>query len=133
MNTAKNKFRERGLELSNIEDTQLGVDAGAENDLVKNDIHAALRNEIDRLPEKQRMALTLRIFEDMSFKEIAEIMACPYDTAKANYRHALLKLRERLESEDSVAGWDAFIGQAESAWDGAAPASRSAVNSEVES
>ncbi len=131
MNTAKNKFRERNLDLMNIEDTQLGVEPGAEQGLVRANIHAALRNEIDRLPEKQRMALTLRIFEDLSFKEIAEIMACPYDTAKANYRHALLKLRERLESQDSVAGWDAFIGQAESAWDGAAPAGRS-VNSEVE-
>jgi hypothetical protein len=45
------------------------------------------------------MALNLRIFEDLSFKEIAHIMQCPYDTAKANYRHALLKLKERMESE----------------------------------
>lgn len=133
MNTAKNKFRERGLDLMNIEDTQLGVEPGAETGMVKADIQAALRAEIERLPEKQRIALTLRIFEDMSFKEIAEIMACPYDTAKANYRHALLKLRERLESEDSVAGWDSFIGQAESAWDGAAPAAnKSSSTSEVE-
>lgn len=132
MNTAKNKFRERGLDLMNIEDTQLGVDPGAEQGMVKADIQQALRNEIEKLPEKQRIALTLRIFEDMSFKEIAEIMACPYDTAKANYRHALLKLRERLESQDSVAGWDAFIGEEPSAWNGAAPASRAA-NSEVES
>lgn len=131
MNTAKNKFRERGLDLMNIEDTQLGVDPGAEQGMVKADIQQALRNEIEKLPEKQRIALTLRIFEDMSFKEIAEIMACPYDTAKANYRHALLKLRERLESQDSVAGWDAFMGETESAWDGAAPAARAA-NSEVE-
>jgi RNA polymerase sigma-70 factor (ECF subfamily) len=133
MNTAKNKFRERGLDLMNIEDTQLGVEPGAETGMVKADIQAALRAEIERLPEKQRIALTLRIFEDLSFKEIAEIMACPYDTAKANYRHALLKLRERLESDDSVAGWDSFIGQAESAWDGAAPAAtKSSSPSEVE-
>jgi RNA polymerase sigma-70 factor (ECF subfamily) len=131
MNTAKNKFRERGLDLMNIEDTQLGVDPGAEQGLVKADIQQALRAEIDKLPDKQRMALTLRIFEDLSFKEIAEIMSCPYDTAKANYRHALLKLRERLESEDSVAGWDQFIGQETSAWDGAAPAA-SSKHSEVE-
>ena len=125
MNTAKNKFRERGLDLMNIEDTQLGVEPSAEAGMVKNDIQAALRAEIDKLPEKQRIALTLRIFEDLSFKEIAEIMVCPYDTAKANYRHALLKLRERLESQDSVANWDSFIGLETSAWDGAAPASSS--------
>jgi RNA polymerase sigma-70 factor (ECF subfamily) len=132
MNTAKNKFRERKMELTDIEDTQTpGLDPGAEVGLVRGDIQTALRAEIDKLPEKQRMALSLRIFEDLSFKEIAAIMNCPYDTAKANYRHALLKLRERLESEDSVAGWNTFIGQAESAWDGAASAA-SPSRSEVE-
>ena len=125
MNTAKNRFRERGLDLINIEDTQLGVDPGAEQGLLKVDLQKTIREEIERLPEKQRIALTLRIFEDMSFKEIAEIMKCPYDTAKANYRHALLKLRERLEENQSVAGWDSIIGELENAWDGtAAPASR---------
>jgi RNA polymerase sigma-70 factor (ECF subfamily) len=126
MNTAKNKFRERKMEFTDIEDAHASSgEASAETGLVRNDIQATLRAEIDKLPEKQRMALTLRIFEDLSFKEIAEIMACPYDTAKANDRHALLKLRERLESQDSVANWDSFIGQDTSAWDGAAPASSS--------
>jgi RNA polymerase sigma-70 factor (ECF subfamily) len=27
-------------------------------------------------------------------------MECPYDTAKANYRHALLKLKEVFESKN---------------------------------
>lgn len=101
LNTAKNKFRERSHDMVNIEDVNLGVDPGAEADMVQADIKKAIRAEVDRLPEKQRMALTLRIFEDLSFKEIAQIMGCPYDTAKANYRHALLKLRERLEEGES--------------------------------
>ena len=134
MNTAKNRFRERGLDLINIEDTQLGVDPGAEQGLLKVDIQKTIREEIEKLPEKQRIALTLRVFEDLSFKEIAEIMKCPYDTAKANYRHALLKLRERLEENQAVSGWDSIIGEMDNAWDGvAAPAaSRSRVSSEVE-
>ncbi|MBK9293136.1 MAG: hypothetical protein IPM57_01635 [Oligoflexia bacterium] len=36
----------------------------------------------------------MRVFEDLSFQEIAKIMDCPYDTAKANYRHAVLKLKK---------------------------------------
>jgi hypothetical protein len=43
------------------------------------------------------LALQLRIFEDLSFKEISEIMDCPYDTAKANYRHGLMKLKNRFD------------------------------------
>ena len=122
LNTAKNRFRERTQDLINIEDTHLGVDAGAETGLVQADIKKRLRDEVEKLPEKQRIALTLRVFEDMSFKEIAQIMQCPYDTAKANYRHALLKLRERLEQEESIEGWHGFMDQLEGAWDGAAPA-----------
>ena len=120
LNTAKNRFRERTHDLVNIDDVQaLGVDADAETGMVKLDIKKRLRDEVEKLPEKQRIALTLRVFEDMSFKEIAQIMNCPYDTAKANYRHALLKLRERLEQEESLEGWHGFMDQLDSAWDGA--------------
>lgn len=110
LNTAKNRFRERMNDAVNIDDVHLGIDAGAENGMVQGDIRKRIRMEVDRLPEKQRMALTLRVFEDLSFKEIAQIMDCPYDTAKANYRHALLKLRERLEKEDGVNQWSDFEG-----------------------
>jgi RNA polymerase sigma-70 factor (ECF subfamily) len=118
LNTAKNRFRERndGIQV-NIDDAQLGVDPGAESGLVQTDIKKRIRLEIDKLPEKQRIALTLRIFEDLSFKEIALIMNCPYDTAKANYRHALLKLRERLEEDrehqDILGGWSEIIDKSD--------------------
>jgi RNA polymerase sigma-70 factor (ECF subfamily) len=131
LNTARNRFRDKTHELVNIDDTYLGVDAGAESGLVQADIKNKVREEIDKLPEKQRIALTLRIFEDMSFKEIAVIMGCPYDTAKANYRHALLKLRERLEENEGVAGWDQFMEDSDGAWDGAM-ASANARASEAE-
>lgn len=51
------------------------------------------------LPRKQREAIILRLFNEKSFAEIAELMGCPYDTAKANYRHGILKLREYLDPE----------------------------------
>jgi RNA polymerase sigma-70 factor, ECF subfamily len=48
------------------------------------------------LPHKQRTAVMLRIYEDMSFSEIAETMDCPFDTAKANYRHGIQSLKKNL-------------------------------------
>ena len=104
MNTAKNRYRDRFFDSVNVDDIQLGVDPGAETGLLCADITKRIRNEVDKLPERQRVALSLRIFEDLSFKEIAEIMECPYDTAKANYRHALLKLRERMEEIEGAQG-----------------------------
>jgi RNA polymerase sigma-70 factor (ECF subfamily) len=55
-----------------------------------------LKDAVEKLPPRQKMALELRLFEELSFKEIATIMDCPFDTAKANFRHALMKVRESL-------------------------------------
>lgn len=104
LNTAKNRFRARPPEEFTTDVLQGGVDAGAERDLVRGDVAKRLRAEVDLLPERQRIAITLRVFEDLSFKEIAQIMNCPYDTAKANYRHALLKLRDAFELEMGKGG-----------------------------
>jgi len=105
MNTAKNRFRERKFDMVSVEGehlSQLAVDGAvnAESGMAQADAKRLIRAEVARLPDKQRIALTLRVFEDLSFKEIAQIMECPYDTAKANYRHALLKLRERFEENE---------------------------------
>ncbi len=100
VNTAKNKLRGQHRDMVNIEDVHLGVDAGAESGMLQNDLKMLIQHEVEKLPEKQKLSLKLRIFEDLSFKEIASIMECPYDTAKANYRHALLKLKERLMNQD---------------------------------
>lgn len=110
LNTARNRFRERVHDFVNIDDVHLGIDPGAENGMVQADVKKRIREEVDRLPDKQRTALQLRVFEDLSFKEIAQIMGCPYDTAKANYRHALMKLRERLEDSESLIDWKEFEG-----------------------
>jgi RNA polymerase sigma-70 factor (ECF subfamily) len=108
VNTAKNRLRSMPLEQVNIDDVHLGVDPGAESHMVRGDLTRILRAEVDLLPERQRMALNLRIFEDLSFKEIAEIMGCPYDTAKANYRHGLMRLKERLEELQGETDWKDF-------------------------
>lgn len=104
LNTARNKFRDRfgsnSFDSVNADDVPLAVDPGAEKGMLRADVKKRIHVEIEKLPDRQRMALNLRIFEDLSFKEIAEIMECPYDTAKANYRHALLKLKERLEMDE---------------------------------
>jgi len=105
VNTAKNKLRDRRDETKDIDDVQLGVAAIAETSLVHTAVAHIIQKYVDELPIKQKTALTLRIYEDLSFKEIAEIMDCPYDTAKANYRHALLRLREELQHHQELQDW----------------------------
>jgi RNA polymerase sigma-70 factor (ECF subfamily) len=56
---------------------------------------------IGRLPEKQRATLVLRIFHDLSFREIAEVLGSPIGTVKANYHHAVTQLREFVREPGS--------------------------------
>lgn len=100
VNTARNRLRETKRDTTEIDKVQVAVFAVAESNLVHSAVAAMIQEEVEKLPFKQKTALVLRVYEDMSFKEIADIMDCPYDTAKANYRHALLKLKEIFESKN---------------------------------
>ena len=106
VNTAKNKLRARKNDCVDIDNINLAIPSKAEWGLMEEDVKEVIQNEIDQLPDRQRTALNLRIYEDMSFKEIAQIMNCPYDTAKANYRHALMKLRHRMEENNMLRSWN---------------------------
>lgn len=105
LNTARNKLRSNRLDMISMDHVQLSTKATAESSLVENDIREILKLEVARLPDRQRMALELRIYEDLSFQEIAEIMECPYDTAKANYRHGILKIKSALEANEQLRNW----------------------------
>ncbi len=110
VNSARNKFRDVRYDTTDIENVHLAVPAIAESTMVHHAVSALLQTEVDQLPYKQKTALVLRVYEDMSFKEIADIMQCPYDTAKANYRHALLKLKEVFESKKELKNWTEEVG-----------------------
>jgi RNA polymerase sigma-70 factor, ECF subfamily len=110
VNTARNKIRESRHETTDIENVFLAVGAVAESNLVHNVVTDIINVEVEKLPFKQRTALVLRVYEDLSFKEIAEVMDCPYDTAKANYRHALLKLRQVFEQQEELKNWTEEVG-----------------------
>ena len=49
------------------------------------------------LPDKQRAVFTLKFYEGLSHREIAEVVGCSEGTSKANYFHAIRKLRKELE------------------------------------
>ena len=104
VNTARNKLRGMKREVVDIDKVSLSVGATAEKGLIQDVVKEALLQQVERLPDKQRTALMLRIYEDMSFKEIAQVMDCPYDTAKANYRHGLLKVKEAFKDDASMKG-----------------------------
>lgn len=97
VNTSRNYLRSQyRRNESNIEDEVIAYEHQDYKRIEGEETLEVLRAAIDRLPPRQKTALELRLFEELSFKEIATIMDCPFDTAKANFRHALLKIREQL-------------------------------------
>lgn len=110
VNNARNRLRDSRKNMMDIEHVHLAVGAEAESSLVHSAVAGLLQSEVDQLPDRQKTALILRVYEDLSFKEIAEIMGCPYDTAKANYRHALMKLRERFDDQQDLKSWTEEVG-----------------------
>jgi len=63
------------------------------------DDRARLRAAIDQLPPKQKLVLELRVFDDLPFKEVAELADCSENTAKVNFHYAVKRLREILGAE----------------------------------
>lgn len=61
---------------------------------------AAFRQELDRaladLPAEQRTVVHLKLWEQMTFEQIAEALSISPNTAASRYRYGLDKMRERL-------------------------------------
>lgn len=107
MNTAKNKLRSQ-RDHASLDTIQMSTDASMEKELIQENLQALVKQLVNTLPKKQKTALSLRIFDDLSFKEIAEIMECPYDTAKANYRHAIMNIKKGIKDQELLDHWGAM-------------------------
>ena len=55
-----------------------------------------IANVIAGLPHIQAVTFQLRYVDELSFKDIAEILNCPYNTAKANFRHGWMRVKPYL-------------------------------------
>ncbi|WP_425427286.1 SigE family RNA polymerase sigma factor [Actinomadura mexicana] len=60
----------------------------------RSEMRDALGRALGRLPERQRLAVMLRYYEDMSEREIAEILGVSVGTVKSTVSRAMARLRE---------------------------------------
>lgn len=73
-------------------------DPSVEQSMINEQIHSDLRKMIEYLPVEQREVLRMRIYDDMSFKEIADITNVSINTALGRMRYALINLRKMMET-----------------------------------
>lgn len=81
-----------------ISDERLNI----EGQLIKEQIDVDLGILIDELPEDQKEVLNMRIYKDMSFKEISENTGVSINTALGRMRYALINLRKIIEENNIV-------------------------------
>jgi RNA polymerase sigma-70 factor (ECF subfamily) len=74
----------------------------AEKQLIKDQIDSDLNLLIEELPEDQKEVLLMRIYRDMSFKEISENTGVSINTALGRMRYALINLRKVIEKNNIV-------------------------------
>ncbi len=74
----------------------------AEKRIIKDQIHMDVRNLVDELPEDQKEVLMMRIYRDMSFKEISEQTGVSINTALGRMRYALINLRKVIDKNKII-------------------------------
>jgi RNA polymerase sigma-70 factor (sigma-E family) len=57
-------------------------------------VRLAVRQALSALPRRQRAVLVLRIYDDLSEAQVAEVLGCTVGTVKSTMARALAKLRE---------------------------------------
>jgi RNA polymerase sigma factor (sigma-70 family) len=99
INLAKTRTRRQGwLELGlTEEDEYVAPDGDPAKAALAGDEARRVRAAIEALPALLRQAVVLRVLEDLSFRELAEVLGVPLQTAAARVRRALIQVRERLE------------------------------------
>ena len=74
----------------------------AEKVLIKEQIESDLRLLIEELPEEQKDVLMMRMYQDMSFREISDKTGVSINTALGRMRYALINLRRVIDQKNIV-------------------------------
>ena len=74
----------------------------AETQIIKDQIESDVQELIKELPEDQLEVLTMRIYKDMSFKEISDRTGVSINTALGRMRYALINLRKIIEKRNLI-------------------------------
>jgi RNA polymerase sigma-70 factor (ECF subfamily) len=86
----------------NIFDVLNGTDPSIEQKIITEQIYSDVKNLVQYLPEEQREVLEMRIYEDVSFKDIAELTGVSINTALGRMRYALINLRKLIKEKNVI-------------------------------
>ena len=82
----------------NLSDSSLN----AEKSIIKNQVSSDLQLLVEELPNDQKDVIIMRLYRDMSFKEIAENTGVSINTALGRMRYAIINLRKMIDDNQII-------------------------------
>lgn len=81
-----------------IMDTDMNIETKMIADQIEDDLHQL----IQKLPKDQQEIIRLRMYDDLSFKEIADLQDISINTALGRMRYAIINLRKMMNQKQIV-------------------------------
>ncbi len=102
INLCKNRIRDKGRwqKVDPEEDVVLIAPGEIDGGLQSEEQQSVLAEAVDKLPPKQRQTLELRVFGELSFREIADTMGCTENAAKVNYHYAVKNILKAQQGNE---------------------------------
>ncbi|WP_348823103.1 RNA polymerase sigma factor [Flavobacterium aestuarii] len=73
-----------------------------ENQIIADQVEIDIRRLVEELPADQKEVLIMRMYQDMSFKEISETTGVSINTALGRMRYAIMNLRKIIDKHQIV-------------------------------
>jgi RNA polymerase sigma-70 factor (ECF subfamily) len=73
-----------------------------ESQLITSQVENDLRKLIEELPVDQKEVLMMRMYQDLSFKEISELTGVSINTALGRMRYAIMNLRKVIDKHQII-------------------------------
>jgi RNA polymerase sigma-70 factor (ECF subfamily) len=74
----------------------------AEKKIIQEQIYNDVRDLVKELPEEQKEVLIMRMYKDMSFREISENTGVSINTALGRMRYALINMRKLIDKHKII-------------------------------
>jgi RNA polymerase sigma-70 factor (ECF subfamily) len=97
VNACLNHLKEKNRKTVELHESISASRGSTLSTIIENEKGFHVKESLKKLPERQKIAVTLRAYEGLSLKETAEVMKCSEGAVKAHYHNGMKKLRDILK------------------------------------
>ncbi|HWG45839.1 MAG TPA: RNA polymerase sigma factor [Gemmataceae bacterium] len=97
LNKCRAWFRNRSATTIPLTLEEASIDASPADVVIATETAGLVNRAIKQLPHQQRAVVVLRIWEGLTYAQIAEVVGCTEPTARSHMHHGLATLRKHLE------------------------------------